>query len=345
MEKPEYAVLRGSALDILRDLVGPVHTTVTSPPYWKLLDYLHPGQLGQEDTPESYIENLCLVFDEVKRITEPDGTLWVNIGDTYRDKQLTGIPWLLAFAMKKRGWLLRSDIIWCKPSSKPEPCKDRPSRNHEYLFLFAKGKKYFYDYEAILEPHTNPWAIDCIKKAQETGQTARPRSNPFSKEERRAKGTKGITRAEYGALMNPKGKNKRSVWTVMPAWDKRNHFALFPEALIKPCILAGCPKGGWVLDPFCGSGTSGKVSLENGRNFIGIELVDASADLADEALRNVSFPVDKPAEACEAVNNVGTTAIEQYELSLQNENSQASGSEHPPKDGNDGSPEVHHPCG
>jgi hypothetical protein len=115
--------------------------------------------------------------------------------------------------------------------------------------------------------------------------------------------------------MNPKGKNKRSVWTIKTAWDKRNHFAIFPEELIKPCILAGCPQGGWVLDPFCGSGTSGKVSLELGRNFIGIELVDASADLADETLRNVSFPVDKPVEVCEPPAVGGTTPPEAELLS------------------------------
>ena len=306
---PEYAVLRGSALDILRELVGPVNMTVTSPPYWRLRDYKHPQQLGQEETPKAYIENLCLIFDEVKRITEPDGTLWINIDDTYRDKQLTGIPWMLAFAMKQRGWLWRAHIVWHKLGGKPEPCKDRPSRNHETILLFSKGKHYFYDYDAILEPHTNPWAIDCIKKAQESGQTERPRSNPFSKEERRAKGTKGITRAEYGVLMNPKGKNKRSVWAIKTAWDKRNHFAIFPDDLVKPCILAGCPQGGWVLDPFCGSGTSGKVALENGRNFIGIELVDASADLADETLKNIQFPVDRLPTVCESAADSGETAL------------------------------------
>jgi DNA modification methylase len=313
---PEYAVLRGPALDVLKDLVGPVNTTITSPPYWRLRDYGHPQQLGQEKTPEEYIENLCLIFDQVHRITEPDGTLWVVIDDTYRDKQLTGIPWMLAFAMKKRGWLWRSHVVWHKLGGVPETCKDRPSRNHETIMLFSKSKKYFYDYTAVLEPHTNPWAIDCIKKAQETGQTERPRSNPFSKEERRAKGTKGITRAEYGVLMNPKGKNKRTVWSVKPAHDKRNHFATFPEDLIKPCIIACCPVGGYVLDPFCGTATTGKVSLANGRNFIGIELVEASADLAEETLGNVSLEVDKPAAVCEPAANKGKMPIEQFNLPL-----------------------------
>lgn len=477
-------------MDVLKDLVGPVNTTITSPPYWRLRDYGHPQQLGQEKTPEEYIENLCLIFDQVHRITEPDGTLWVNIGDTYWNKQLTGVPWALAKALggprykglikaerdrvwlaatvdaegcicgfyherpehsethrdvrtglnititntseallaeanriwpashrthqspgeghlgkltsyrwiahsvdkntmlmrelypylivKKKqallaynlllfmedakhlgktpekfeiwekrkllvetisklnkrqpadipswcveppalvepGWILRSDVIWHKLGGVPETCKDRPSRNHEYLFLFAKNRKYFYDYTAVLEPHTNPWAIDCIKKAQESGQTERPRSNPFSKEERRAKGTKGITRAEYGVLMNPLGKNKRTVWSVKPAHDKRNHFATFPEDLIKPCIIACCPLGGYVLDPFCGTATTGKVSLANGRNFIGIELVEASADMAEETLGNVSLEVDKPAAVCEPAENKGKMPIEQFKLPL-----------------------------
>lgn len=281
---PEYVILEGEAKTMLDQIeTGTVNTCVTSPPYWRKVDYKHADQLGWEKQPEDFVNRLADIFDGVKRVLRDDGTLWVVIDDTYFKKQLTGIPWMLAFEMKRRGWIWRAEIVWHKPGCKPEGCKDRPTRSHEAVLLFAK-RSVDYHFEQMLEPHTNPWAIDCIKKAQETGQTERPRSNPFSKEERRRKGTVGITRAEYGALMNPDGKNKRDVWTVNTKWFKKLHFAVYPEELIKPCILSCCPPGGIVLDPFSGAGTTGVVAVKNGRNFIGIELVPASAALAREEI-------------------------------------------------------------
>lgn len=282
---PEFAVLEGEALTMLHELNdSKANTCVTSPPYWRKVDYKHPDQLGWEKTPEQFVSRLANIFDGVKRVLRDDGTLWVVIDDTYFKKELAGVPWLLAFEMKRRGWIWRAEIVWAKPGCKPEAAKDRPTRSHESVLLFTKKRAGYY-FNQMLDPHTNPWAIDCIKKAQETGQTERPRSNPFSKEERRAKGTSGITRAEYGALMNPDGKNKRDVWTVKTKWFKKLHFAVYPEELIEPCIKACCPPGGLVIDPFAGAGTTGIVAVRNGMNFVGIELVPESAKLAREEIK------------------------------------------------------------
>jgi DNA modification methylase len=217
------------------------------------------------------------IFRSVRNTLKPDGSLWLNLGDTYWKKELIGIPWRVAFALQADGWKLRCEVIWHKPSSVPEPVKDRPSRNHETIFLLTKKTSYYYDYNSILVPHTNPWAIDCIKKAQEAGHTERPRINLFNKEERHAKGQKGVTRKEYGALMNPNGKNKRTVWSVNPIKSKATHYAMYPEDLIVDCVKASCPPDGIVLDPFAGSGTTGSVALKNGRGFVGIELIPDSA--------------------------------------------------------------------
>jgi DNA modification methylase len=280
-------MLEGHALDQLRKLPDEsFDACITSPPYWKQRDYKHARQVGQEKTPDQFIATLVEIFREVRRVLLPHGVLWMNLGDSYWRKQLVGIPWRTALSLQSDGWILRSEIIWHKLGGTPEAVHDRPSRNHEHIFLLSKNKTYFYDYNAILVPHSNPWAIDCIKKAQETGQTARPRSNPFSKEERQAKGTKGITRAEYGALMNPLGKNMRTVWPVKPAWCKEAHYAVYPSLLIEPCVRATPPEA-VILDPFAGSGTTGVVALQNGRGFVGIELVPESAAIARTKLENV----------------------------------------------------------
>lgn len=215
-------------------------------------------QIGLEETPEAYIAKLVSVFREVKRVLKDDGTLWVNIGDTYngvkvgntenvkhkavadssdfkkekwsgaKNKDLIGIPWMLAFALRKDGWYLRQDIIWHKPNPMPESVKDRCTKSHEYIFLLSKQPHYYFDYESIQEEAT-------------------------------------------GDVMYSV-KNKRDVWSVCTKPNKEAHFATFPEELIKPCILAGCKNGGVVIDPFFGSGTTGRVAREYGRNYIGIEL-------------------------------------------------------------------------
>jgi len=290
---PAWAVIEGDALDTLKRMKpASIDTCITSPPYWKQKNYKHEHQLGQEKTPEEFVDKLRQVFREVKRVLKPTGSLWLSIDDTHRNKQLLGIPWRLALAMQEDGWILRSEIIWDKRGTCPEPVRDRPTRNHEPVYLFSKSKNYFFDMDAVREPHDNPWAIDCIRKAQETGATRPENYNAFDREQRLAKGQKGITRAQYGAMMNPLGKPPRTVWTITTQKRKEAHFASFPDELVRKCLAAGCAKGGVVLDPFCGRGTTGVAAIRLGQKFLGIELVRSSAALARKCLQNVQAAME-----------------------------------------------------
>lgn len=267
----EARILIGDAIKRLKSLPdGIARTCVTSPPYFGLRDYGNDGQIGLEDTVGDYVEALCKVFDEVWRVLSEDGTLWLNLGDSYaghiyesdglKNKDLIGIPWRVAFALQSRGWYLRSDIIWHKPNPMPESVSDRPTKSHEYIFLMAKCKNYFYDLDAIREP----LAESSIKRLGQDidKQAGSSRANGGVK-------TNGPMRAS-GDI--ERGKNKRDVWTVPVKGFKEAHFATYPPALITPCISAGSQEGDYVLDPFTGSGTTGEVALLNGRNFVGTEL-------------------------------------------------------------------------
>ncbi|MFY3094002.1 DNA-methyltransferase [Achromobacter xylosoxidans] len=241
---------------------------VTSPPYWGLRDYGIDGQIGAESTVGEYIADLVRLFREVRRTLADDGTLWLNIGDSYtsggrtwrdadaknkgramsyraptpeglKPKDLIGVPWRLAFALQADGWYLRTDMIWNKPNCQPESVKDRPTRSHEYIFLFSKSEKYYYDWEAIMEPAANP---------------------------------------------KQKSKNRRTVWNINTEPYPGSHFAVYPRALVRLCVAAGSRPEGRVLDPFFGSGTTGVVCNELGRDCIGIELNEEYAELARERL-------------------------------------------------------------
>ena len=265
-------------------------TCITSPPYFGLRDYGHEGQIGHEETPEEFIKQLVEVFRCVWDVLEDDGTLWVNMGDSYcntngfaraspeyqregrnnmpandrkldklhatglKTKDLIGIPWMLAFALRADGWYLRQDIIWHKPNPMPESVTDRCTKSHEYIFLLSKSNKYHFDYEAIREEGVIPAGTLAAKGSAERqnqkGVNARP---PEYK--------------EYDGQ-----RNKRSVWTVNTKPYSGAHFAVFPEELIEPCILAGAPVGAVVLDPFMGSGTTAQVAQDLGRQYIGCEL-------------------------------------------------------------------------
>jgi DNA modification methylase len=260
-------------------------TCVTSPPYYGLRDYGHDGQIGLEETPEQYIEAMVEVFRCVWDVLEDDGTLWLNIGDTYsadrwsegggqpmnkhKDvhrsgahkknsglpaKNLIGIPWMLAFALRADGWYLRQDIIWHKPNPMPESVTDRCTKAHEYIFLMSKSPKYYYDFEAIKEEGViaagTLAAKGSAERQNQKGVNARP---PEYK--------------EYDGQ-----RNKRSVWTVTTKPYEGAHFAVFPTDLIEPCILAGAPVGSVVLDPFMGSGTTAQVAQDLGRKYLGCEL-------------------------------------------------------------------------
>jgi len=232
-------ILQGSCLETLSSLEEKsVNTCVTSPPYWGLRDYGTDDQLGLEETPDKFVENLVNVFREVRRVLRDDGTVWLNLGDSYlANKQLSGIPWRVAFALQADGWYLRQDIIWSKPNPMPESVTDRCTKAHEYIFLLSKSPKYYYDYEAI-----------------------------------KIKSTSGMDGYDTS--------NKRSVWSVPVSSYSEAHFATYPPELIKSCIMAGCPEGGTVLDPFGGSGTTAQVSNNLNRNAILCELNPEYVEIA-----------------------------------------------------------------
>ena len=268
------------------------------------------NQIGLEETPEAYVNSLMEVFDEVRRILKPTGTLWLNIGDSYwgsgsrgydftgklteksdvqagskgtinlsnipklmgttdtgiKNKDLVGIPWMLAFALRGRGWYLRQDIIWHKPNPMPESVKDRCVKSHEYIFLLSKEPRYFFDYEAIQENAvTDEDRPHGIVREREYEYDSKRNNHPEAYLTSKPK-------ANGSGLIPDEMRNKRDVWSVTPDSFKGAHFATFPPKLIEPMVLAGCPQGGTVLDPFTGSGTTGVVALLNGRNFIGCEL-------------------------------------------------------------------------
>lgn len=284
VNKSRSTVLNSDAAKILPELpTGMFRVCVTSPPYWRQRDYRHPDQIGQERDPDVYIMRLCEVLSEVHRALTSDGTLWVVIDDTYRHKQLVGTPWRLAFELQRRGWIWRAEIVWSK-ASLPEGAKDRPTRAHEAILMFTKSRRYLWNYKETLEPHDNPWAIDCIAKAKEQQVNGRPRTNPFSKDLRRRNGSNGMTRAEMGALMNPLGRNPRDVWEINANRARGAHSATMPKALAAKCIQASTHPDDYVLDPFAGVGTTGIEGIGLNRRFVGIELVERYARIADREI-------------------------------------------------------------
>lgn len=255
-----------------------VHTCVTSPPYFGLRDYGMDEQIGLEETPEAFVAELVSVFREVRRVLRNDSTLWLNLGDRYgKGKQLLGIPWRVAFALQADGWILRSDIIWQKPNAMPSSVTTRPTTDHEYIFLFSKSKEYYYDADSIREPHVT--FSDESKMKGGRGHFGRRGGTP---EAGKNGGNTNLHNARWDQAFHPKGRNKRTVWKVSLSKYRGAHFAVFPPDLIEPCILAGCPVGGIVLDPFGGSGTTGMVANQHGRDAWLCELNPEYAQLALE---------------------------------------------------------------
>ena len=275
-------IITGEAAKMLRLLPDCCCSTcVTSPPYYGLRDYRADGQIGLEETQEEYTRRLVEAFREVRRVLKNDGTLWLNIGDSYagkaaagevKRKDLNGIPRLLAFALRADGWYLRADIIWHKPNTMPESAKDRPTRAHEYIFLLSKSPDYFYNAEAIKEPAAGfPGSEN--PNARRRGNTKTFRGGNAYTHNQAAENSASVERGSHGLAPNETGKrNRRTVWTIATRPYKGAHFATFPEELVRPCILAGSRPGDTVLDPFCGSGTTGAVAIQEGRDFIGIEI-------------------------------------------------------------------------
>jgi DNA modification methylase len=344
-------ILTGDCREVLKTLPdASVNCCVTSPPYWGLRDYGHAEQIGLERTPEEYVVNLVAVFREVRRLLCDDGTLWLNLGDSYatgagkvgdcpgggeqgerwagrgmntkqpkwaaalgpicqpnrmpqiglKSKDMVGIPWRVAFALQADGWWLRSDIIWHKPNPMPESVTDRPTKSHEYLFLLAKSERYYYDAKAIMEPvQSGPSDVRKMQEKRDridakhfhtdAGPLAAANHRTHIGNKRAVGGTKihgNIQGRDDGgrACNDPEQlfRNKRDVWTVGTSTYDGAHFATFPPALIAPCILAGCPAGGTVLDPFGGSGTTGDVASGNGRRAVLVELNPEYAKLAQD---------------------------------------------------------------
>lgn len=235
-------------------------------------------QIGLEESPSDYINSLVRVFSECKRVLKPTGTLWVVIGDTYgsgktvgdvKPKDMIGIPWMLAFALRADGWYLRQDIIWHKSNPVPESVKDRCTKSHEYIFMLSKSKTYYFDNKAIEEPAKwERWGNQTEKKNHEGAASYL--------------GDKTIEQLPIKTT-----KNKRDVWTCATRPYKGEHYAAYPTTLIRPCILAGCPEGGTVLDPFAGSGTTGEVALRNNRNALLLELNPKYGELIQTRLDNL----------------------------------------------------------
>jgi len=270
-------LLSGDALSELKKLPdGFAQCCVTSPPYWGLRDYGMPGQLGLETTPGEYVASLLPVFAEVWRVLRDDGTLWLNLGDSYigchgnidglKNKDLAGIPWRVAFALQDAGWYLRSDCIWNKPNPMPESVRDRPTRAHEYLFLLSKNPRYYYDADSVREPTVGMRGGRVLSlEAVSFGRSVREPDRPNCRSrQHRPERSKNVVLSMT--------RNRRSVWTVATQKGAGAHFATFPPELIRPCIKAGAPQGGLVLDPFFGTGTVGIVCLKEGRRFCGIEI-------------------------------------------------------------------------
>ena len=256
-----------------------VQTCVTSPPYFGLRDYGHDGQIGLEQTPEQYIAAMVEVFQCVKDVLADDGTLWLNIGDSYGAfKQLRGIPWLLAFALQTDGWYLRQDIIWHKPNPMPESVRDRCTKSHESIFLLSKSEKYFFDGNAIRENSVDP-----------EGSAKRYKAPFFVGDKHESGGYSANGAKHTGGMKEFDGKrNKRSVWTINTKPYKGAHFATFPTALIEPCILAGSRPSDIVLDPFMGSGTTAQVAIQHGRQYLGCEINPEYAALQQERINKAT---------------------------------------------------------
>ncbi len=363
-----WRLMAGDVREKLRELPeASVQCVVTSPPYWGLRDYGHDGQLGLEPTPGAYVSNMVAVFREARRVLRDDGTLWLNLGDSYnnrtrtrtsshqpglngvvdedwkgtaarggcrmsistdglKEKDLIGVPWEVAFALRADGWYLRCDIVWHKLNGLPESVKDRPTKNHEYVFLLTKSARYFYDADAVKEPYAESTLKELATKYHGEGRkdygaagvqnpsdvkrriVESAQKNQAIRDRRRAgvnewdnpnrKGVQasgplplhsiGKQDGRHEPVFSTAGRNRRSVWPIHTQPFPDAHFAVMPEALVEPCILAGSREGDTVLDPFAGSGTVGVVAVRHQRHFIGCELNPAYVELARTRIGSVA---------------------------------------------------------
>lgn len=253
---------------------------VTSPPYFGHRTYLdvgaEEGEIGCEPNPEHYIDNMRWAFGGLRSKLKDDGLLWLNLGDTYRNKALLGIPWRVALALQDDGWILRSDIIWRKTNAMPSSVKDRPTTEHEYIFMFSKTADYFYHADAIREPH-----ITFSERSKMKGGRNHLGKRNGTPENGKNGGNANLHNGRWDQAFHPKGRNKRTVWDISLGKFRDTHFAVYPEKLVETCILASTRERDVVLDPFVGSGTTALVACRLGRHFTGVELVKKYMDMAE----------------------------------------------------------------
>lgn len=287
VDEIENKVICGNCITIAKELPSQFfQAIVTSPPYWGHRKYSEDekGESGREKSLDEYINNMVEVFANLKHSLKDNGLMWLNLGDTYKDKELQGVPWKVAIALQNNGWILRSDIIWHKPNAMPSSVKSRPTVDHEYLFMFSKSKDYYYDADAIREEH-----VTFSEKSKMRGGRNHFGKKNGTPENGKNGGNQNLHDGRWDQAFNPLGRNKRTVWSIPLGKFKGAHFAVYPEKLVEPCILASSQEGDYILDPFSGSGTTGVVAKNKGRKFVGIELVPKYQEMGQNRIDEIEI--------------------------------------------------------
>lgn len=283
LERIANKFLCGDALEVAATLPdASVDCVVTSPPYFRQRDYGDTRQWGQESTPAEYVDRLTNLFRELRRVVKPTGSIWIVIGDKYVKGELMGMPWRVALALKDDGWILRSDCIWHKPNAMPSATKTRPTTDHEYVFFFSHSKDYWYDADAIREPH-----VTFTEKSRMKGGRRHFGKRNGTPEAGKNAGNPNLHAGRWDQAFHPRGRNKRTVWSIPLSKFREAHFAVFPETLVETCVLAACPPDGVVLDPFSGAGTTALVAARTGRTYIGIDCVPEYCEMARRRLKQI----------------------------------------------------------
>jgi DNA modification methylase len=279
-------ILCGDASQRLTELPDcVVDTIVTSPPYYMQRDYQAVAQVGREETPQDYIHRMVAVLAECHRVLKKSGSLWLVLGDKYLDGRLLGMPWRVALALNDSGWILRSDVIWHKPNAMPSAVKNRPTTDHEYVFFLTKSMDYYYDADAIREPH-----VTFSEHSRMKGGRRHFFQRNGTPEAGKNGGNSNLHDSRWDQAFHPKGRNKRTVWSISLSKFRDAHFAVFPPSLVETCLLATSPEGGLVLDPFVGSGTTAVVAKQLGRHYVGIDCNEEYCQMARRRLQDVSVP-------------------------------------------------------
>lgn len=284
MNQTETRIISGDCREVLNKIeTGSVRAVITSPPYYRQRNYDASGEIGNEATVEDYVNQLCSVFEQCKRVLATDGTVWLNLGDKYRDSHLLGVPWRVALALQNDlGFCLRADVIWHKPNAMPSSVKNRPTTDHEYVFLLSKGPTYYYDADAIRENH-----VTFTEESQMKGGRSHFGKRNGTPENGKNGGNPNLHDARWDQAFHPKGRNKRTVWSIPLSKSPQPHFAVFPERLVETCIKAGSARGDTILDPFVGSGTTAVVATKLGRHCIGIDIVEEYCAMARHRVREI----------------------------------------------------------